>query len=296
MKYKIIILLIYSINIIAQEKINFSNLTLLGVSKTNNKYKVYNTCDGGYPVLRFSKDRFYFYKPQEGINYLIESVEKLNKDTYKVKTKGYYFLKNEKPINEITIWYLEKENDLIWNFTNERLKTKTQLTDTLNIVSKKISFYTQPCRECWDDEQCNEWELKEKGKSVNIDNTSKSEAIEISKKEFMKIEYPKLKKTNNVGGVDILEGYTGDLTNDNIDEVVIYYTLVSKDGDFIEKYGLVVYKIKGKTLEVLKRLEPKYRFTFKQIKNNAIQIEKIEYRKSDARCCPTLKTEIRLKI
>ncbi|MDF2934134.1 MAG: hypothetical protein K0R36_3465 [Chryseobacterium sp.] len=122
----------------------------MGVNKINGLYAVYNRCDGGYPTLRFKKNEFYFYSPQEGANYIIKEV-KSNNDKYIINTSGYYFLKGESILKQNDTWYLEKQDNLLWSFRNKNWGKSTILTDSLNIIKKKIGYTIQPCRECSDE-------------------------------------------------------------------------------------------------------------------------------------------------
>lgn len=144
-----------------KDLMDLNNFVLLGVIKTDSLYTINNKCDGGYPVLRFYKNEFYFYAPQEGSNYLIESIEETKNNEYKITTKGYYLIANQKPIQEKRVWRLIKENELLWNFENDKLNVKYQFADTISLIKRKILFYNQPCIECWDDEICDDLKSKE---------------------------------------------------------------------------------------------------------------------------------------
>lgn len=134
----------------SDNKANLTNSTFLGVTKTNSLYTVYNRCDGGYSVLRFEKNEFYFYTPQEGSYYIIRDI-KYNNNKYIINTKGYYFLKGENILNRNDTWYLEKQDDLVWSFRNQKWKNSIILSDSLNINKNKITYKIQPCRECSED-------------------------------------------------------------------------------------------------------------------------------------------------
>lgn len=299
-----ILIIIFSILVIGckgqekdriKESVNLANLKLLGVTKTDSLYTVKNRCDGGYPVLRFYKSKFYFYVPQEGAYYLTESIEKIENNFYKITTNGYYFLSSEKPIKEKSIWHLKKVNQLLWNFRNDKLNTNYQLADSTSLINKKIAFYNQPCKECWTDEQCDELEPKNTLKTKA--SLSSKEAIKWGQDEFIKKELPKLRNLNkDIGGIDVLEGYTGDVTNDKIDDVIIFYSLSAKESNIIISNGLVVFENKDNTLKLIENMEPDYMFYVKKIFNNCIYIEKLEYAENDGRCCPSLKSEVQLKV
>lgn len=299
------LIIIFSVLIIScknQEKektskyVNLTDLTLLGVVKTDSLYTVNNRCDGGYTVLRFYNNKFYFYVPQEGSYYITESIQEITKGSYKIITKGYYFLQNEKTIQEKSTWHLKKINELLWDFENDKLKTKYQLADTTNLIKKKIVFYNQPCKECWDDEQCDELESA-KNTLKKVKKNSTEESIELAKNEFIKNELPKLKKLNkNIGGIDVLEGYVGDVTNDKIDDIILFYSLTAKDGNVDIDSGLFIYTNKDNSIELLENIVPEYMFYVEKIYNNSIYIKKMEYAENDDRCCPSLKSEIQLKV
>jgi hypothetical protein len=279
-----------------KENINLSNLTLLGVNKTDSLYTVNNRCDGGYPVLRFYKNKFYFYIPQEGTYFLTESIEGNGNNSYKITTNGYYFLANEKPIQDKSIWHLKKINQLLWNFSNDKLNTNYQLADSTSLINKKIAFYDQPCKECWDEEQCAELEPKNNLKT-KVEIISSQDAVDLAKKDFLKNELPKLKNSNkDIGGIDVLEGYVGDLTNDKLDDIVVFYSLTAKGGNVDINSGLAVYQNKDNKLLLVENIIPNYMFSVKKIFNNRIYIEKIEYAENDGRCCPSLKSEVQLKV
>ncbi|WDF59941.1 hypothetical protein PQ462_00915 [Flavobacterium sp. KACC 22758] len=279
-----------------KETVNLNNLTLLGVTKKNSLYTVINRCDGGYPVLRFYKNRFYFYIPQEGAYYLTESIKEIENQNYQITTKGYYFLSNEKPIPSKKIWYLRKIDQLLWDFGDE--KSQYQFADSISLIKRKIKFYNQPCRECWDDEECNKLEPQKKiVGTIKLDDSSFNKSIELVKQEFINIELPKLKKTNKlIGGIDVLETYLGDVTNDNINDIVLFYSLTAKDGNANISSGLNIYKNTGKEMKLIQSIIPDFMFYVKKISNDSIYVEKIEYRDSDSRCCPSLKSEVVLKV
>lgn len=147
----------------SKNDIDFTSSTLLGVTKTDSIYTVYYRCDGGYPVLRFEKNNFYFYDPQEGAHYIIKDIVS-NKDKYTINTSGYYFLENEKVSSQSDTWFLERQNDLLWTFKNSKGGKAITLSDSLNIGRKKIAYSTQPCEVCGN---CNEIDLGKAGKVKN---------------------------------------------------------------------------------------------------------------------------------
>ncbi|MGO4710986.1 hypothetical protein AB4Y90_18135, partial [Chryseobacterium sp. 2TAF14] len=116
-------------------------------------YTVFSRCDGGYLVLRFKKNEFYFYSPQEGTNYIIKDI-KYSNDSYIINTTGYYFLKGENILKQNDTWFLEKQDDLLWTFKNKNWDKNITLSDSLNINRRKINYKIQPCRECY--ENCEE--------------------------------------------------------------------------------------------------------------------------------------------
>lgn len=154
----------------SKKDIDLTSSTLLGVIKTDSIYTVYDRCDGGYPVLRFEKNKFYFYDPQEGAHYIIKDIIS-NKNKYIINTSGYYFLENEKVSSQNDTWLLKKQNELLWTFKNSKGGKAITLSDSLNIGRKKIAYSTQPCEVCGN---CNEID------SGKAENTKKNDTNIIS--------------------------------------------------------------------------------------------------------------------
>ncbi|SHG28974.1 hypothetical protein [Chryseobacterium vrystaatense] len=131
----------------ATQKISIINKTFLGVTKEKNSYSIINRCDGGYPLLKIFEKTLYYYYPQEGSYHTIKNISKINDGEYKIKTDGYYYFKNDTPMSEKKTWILSRKNDLTWEFSENDNGRKILLSDSLNVVSKKIGYRNLPCND-----------------------------------------------------------------------------------------------------------------------------------------------------
>lgn len=124
------------------------NRSFWGVEMKDNVYTVVDHCAGGYPTLRFYKDRMYYYAPQEGYYYIIKEIKLISPNKYEIKTSGSYteddsiFI-----IYKNCTSYLEKKNELLWKYI-DMYGQDYLLTDSINVINKKVAYYEQPCEEC----------------------------------------------------------------------------------------------------------------------------------------------------
>lgn len=140
-----------------------------------------------------------------------------------------------------------------------------------------------------------ERELSLKESQIDRHKISTNDAIRLAEKEF-KNYLPKILKSHDAI-LDIQESYTGDFTGDGIEDVVIYFSLVPKDGgNALVGQGLALYQNSGYDVKVIAGYEPDTLFEFDKIGNGNIYVEKLEYAENDGHCCPSIKTEHLLTI
>lgn len=126
--------------------------------------------------------------------------------------------------------------------------------------------------------------------NANADSLSIARAMQLAEMQFRKY-LPKILKANNAY-VDSQDTFTGDFTGDGIMDIAIYFSLAPNEGgNTIVAQGLVLYQNQGKKVKVIAGYEPNYLFSVKKIKNGKIYVEKLAYADTDAKCCPSLKTE-----
>ncbi|MFD0762730.1 hypothetical protein ACFQZW_11615 [Lutibacter aestuarii] len=121
-----------------------------------------------------------------------------------------------------------------------------------------------------------------------------SNSIEIAKKAEIKFnrDVPTYLKTiKKYAVIQQQATFIGDLTNDGIDDILIWYTWGPKN-DISHAAGARFYKtINGKPVYT-SDFNPQYRFSVEGIQNNTIYATKIMYAKGDDRCCPSIKNEV----
>lgn len=144
-------------------------------------------------------------------------------------------------------------------------------------------------------------DICEKVNSKNTSSVDNAESQANSFKEKAKNKFhsllPEILRLNHAKGVDIIEEYIGDLTQDNIDDLVIYYSLIpSDDEDAMFSRGVVIYENSSGAPILIKQIEPDYLFHVIGVKNNILELEKLEYDEYDGRCCPSIKSKIEIKI
>ena len=137
-----------------------------------------------------------------------------------------------------------------------------------------------------------ELSLKESGSTSFL--TTK-DAIKQAIKQFENY-LPKILESHEAI-LDVQEPFTGDFTGDGVEDVAIYFSLSpSGGGNAIVGQGLSLYQNSGKSVKVIAGYEPNYLFSFNRISNGCIYVEKLEYAENDGRCCPSIKTDLKLKI
>ncbi|SDG64482.1 hypothetical protein [Epilithonimonas hungarica] len=171
-KLLLLFIIIHSLYSCQTKKNEFENTTLVSVEKKDNTYLVNDRCDGGYPVLRFSKNEFYFYVPQEGSYYHIRDFT-TNKGNYTFVTDKYKNLKQDSFTERNIKWKLIKMENNFWEFSNNINVAKYKVIDSLLLQKSKILIVHQPCTDCFDKELCDEWnkktiKTKEPDKSKNL--------------------------------------------------------------------------------------------------------------------------------
>jgi len=144
-----------------------------------------------------------------------------------------------------------------------------------------------------------ELELKEKELSLKEGKTTFSlttrDAVKLAEKQFENY-LPKILKSHEAI-LDGQESFTGDFTGDGVEDIVIYFILApNSGGNAIVGQGLSLYQNTGNEVKVVAGFDPNYLFSFNRISNGSINIEKLEYDEDDGRCCPSIKTNIKLKL
>lgn len=125
---------------------------------------------------------------------------------------------------------------------------------------------------------------------VKKDSLSTAETVKLAEAQFRK-HLPK-KLANNDAYIDSQDTFTGDFTGDGIADIAIYFSLAPNEGgNTIVAQGLTLYQNNGKAVKLIAEYDPNYLFSFIKIERGKIYIEKLEYADTDARCCPSLKTE-----
>lgn len=138
-------------------------------------------------------------------------------------------------------------------------------------------------------------EVTTKQRATKQAGISTEEAVKLAEKQFEKY-LPKILDDNDAR-LDLQESHTGDFTGDGISDVAIYFSLAPQDGgNALVGQGLALYENTGTNVKVIAGFEPDYLFSFKEIKNGKINVEKLEYAETDGRCCPSIRTEHILKI
>ncbi|MCP2029725.1 hypothetical protein L1276_004919 [Flavobacterium sp. HSC-32F16] len=140
-----------------------------------------------------------------------------------------------------------------------------------------------------------EKELSIKENQISRPKISTNDAVRLAEKQF-KNYLPKILKSHDAI-LDGQESYTGDFTGDGIEDVVIYFSLVPRDGgNAIVGQGLTLYQNNGYDVKVIGGYDPDTLFRFDKISNGNIYVEKLEYAENDGHCCPSIITEHRLTI
>ena len=147
-------------------ELNILNTTFVGVVKYEGAYRVYDRCDGAFPLLQFKSSSFYFYNPQEGAYYTVKDIKK-DSNKYIINTDGYFNIEGDNIIKQNNSWELIKKDNLIWEFKNMKWSDPIILTDTINLSSKKIEYIKQPCKECFED--CDEKDAKKNNYKIDND-------------------------------------------------------------------------------------------------------------------------------
>ncbi|TWP29261.1 hypothetical protein ETU08_03455 [Apibacter muscae] len=235
---------------------------------------IYQPCDANNTSIKVTRDSVIIDYGQEILAYFI-----LEKNNY-----------NNKHIE----FKLSGTNNKLECIINNKTTAFWIINGTKNLFTKsdisKFKTIEQPCIECWEEDECN----NQKDNNLEIQNL-KNSFIDLAEKDFKK-RLPEILKLNHSEGIDITENYTGDLTNDNIDDLVIYYSLVpgtEENNEF--NRGIIIYKNDNGYPKMIKQIEPDYLFNVIGIQNNILQIEKLEYNEYDSRCCPSKKTKINIQ-
>lgn len=130
--------------------------------------------------------------------------------------------------------------------------------------------------------------------SQNDYNSRKTNQIaEKAEKMFAKYA-PKILESKGEGAfIDLQRTHIGDFTNDGIDDVIIWFNY-SLGYNVIAGYECAFYETVGNDVKVVAGFEPDYIFSISNIKNGIVYLEKVQYADNDARCCPSIKTQIEL--
>ena len=127
--------------------------------------------------------------------------------------------------------------------------------------------------------------------SLNSNNTNIAKQAEI---KFNSNVPTYLKLIKKYAVIQQQATFIGDVTNDGIDDILIWYNWGPKN-DINHGSGIRLYKtINGKPVYILD-FNPKYRFNIRGIQNNTLYITKLLYAKTDKRCCPSIKYNLQLK-
>ncbi|MBL7789110.1 MAG: hypothetical protein JNL75_04665 [Chitinophagales bacterium] len=141
--------------------------------------------------------------------------------------------------------------------------------------------------------------LKEKELSLEENSSTQflatKDAIKLAEKQFENY-LPKILESHEAI-LDVQESFTGDFTGDGVEDIAIYFCLAPNNGgNAIIGQGLSLYQKVGNEVKVIAGYEPKYLFSFNKISNGKIYVEKLEYAEGDGRCCPSIKTNLKLKV
>lgn len=129
-----------------------------------------------------------------------------------------------------------------------------------------------------------------KGKS-----SIKVTATQISKAESMFNNYlPKLLKSKGENAsIYNQKAFTGDFTNDGIDDIIIWF-VYGFGGTAIGGIEAAFYEVKNNEVKVVAGYSPEYRFSIDKIENGIVYTTKTLYAKNDSNCCPSLHSPVQL--
>ena len=140
-----------------------------------------------------------------------------------------------------------------------------------------------------------ELKLKEDSLKQYTAKITLSDAITIAENKFSKY-LPKIEKSHE-GIIDTKETFTGDFTNDGIEDIAIAFTIVPSDGgNAILAQGISFYSNIGNNVKVIAGFDPGYLFSVDRIFNNKVYITKHIYMPNDPHCCPSISRKIELSI
>lgn len=174
---------------------------------------------------------------------------------------------------------------------NYKLKFACSLLTLMFLLSCGLFRNEQSTKQ---EEQKKPDDTQNKTKELSVNKKSLKEIVADAKKKFNEYS-PKIEKDHD-GTLNSIEAYTGDFTNDGLEDVAIYFTLNFTGGNGLKWVGISFYKNDGSEAKVIAGFEPNYNFTFDRISEGKIFITKQEYKKDDPRCCPSIHTPIKLTI
>lgn len=118
--------------------------------------------------------------------------------------------------------------------------------------------------------------------SIYYSSTSNINSTDIRNK-FSEI---KRNYENEFDTVSSTEVRFNDFTGDGAEQALLYYTLTSKEGNYVSGSGLILYKISGGKSEFMLDYNLDGA-VIKSIKGNMLDCVKYEYVSGDANCCPS---------
>ncbi len=143
--------------------------------------------------------------------------------------------------------------------------------------------------------QKNTTPASEKAAAASSKFATINEAVLLAEKKFAQYLPTILKSHDAV--LDLQKSYTGDFTGDGVEDVAIFFSLsVSGGGNAGAGEGITLYQNTGNDVKVIAGFEPDYLFSFTQISNGRIYIDKLAYAEGDGNCCPSIKKKHALTI
>lgn len=125
------------------------------LKKTDSGMIVFNSCDGGNPILSLSKVKdtigLLIHGSQEDYDYIVLGSELLEKDTVLVKVKWRNWEGNQ----DFKFVWVDKAKQVGKWITTFKGIGEVDYVCVNSVYQKNFKTVNQPCRECWGDE-CDE--------------------------------------------------------------------------------------------------------------------------------------------
>lgn len=138
------------------------------LKKTDSGYIVFNSCDGGNPILSLNKVKdtvgLLIHGSQEDYDYVVLGSELIEKDTILVKVRWRIWEGNQ----DFKFVWVDKAKQVGEWITNFKGIGEVSYVCVNSAYQKNFKTVNQPCRECWGDE-CDEkdslWMKKDSAQS-----------------------------------------------------------------------------------------------------------------------------------